>query len=143
MKEIQSPPWEDPEPRTRRRGRPWLWIGLPLLLGAIVIAGTVVMVFTTGLGTTRIWADVSLIFVLLPLCIMGLIPMLLLIALSYGTGRLLGWLPEPMDQFVQIMERVDRETRRGGGIVAQPMIAFQGLMATVETFLRGLIDIFR
>ena len=143
MADIQTPPWGDPEPGTKRRGRPWLWIGLPLFLGAVVVAGLVAAVFTTGLGTTRIWADVSLIFVLLPLCFMGFIPLVVLIALSYGTARLLGWLPQPMDQFVRIMERVERETRRGGVLVARPMIALQGLMATVETFLRGLIEIFR
>ena len=143
MTDYELLPWEEPKPRSKRRGRPWLWIGLPLFLGAVFIAGVVAAVLGTGFGTTRIWADVSLIFVLLPLCFMGLIPLAALIALSYGTARLLSWLPQPLDQFVGIMERVARETRRGGGLLARPMIAFQGLMATVETFLRGLIEIFR
>ena len=136
-------PWEQTQPSSRRRGRPWLWIGLPLVVGMAIIAGMVTLALGTGFGTTRIWADVSLVFVLLPLCILGFIPLALLIALSFGTARLVGWLPEPLEQVVSTMERVAREARRGGKLVTRPMVALQGLIAMVETFLRALIGIIR
>jgi hypothetical protein len=136
-------PWEQSQPCSGRRGRPWLWVGLPLFVGTAVIAGLIAVVLGAGFGTTRIWADASLIFILLPLCFMGIIPLVALIALSFGTIRLLGWLPGPLNQLVGIMERVARETRRGGSLIIRPMVAFQGLKAMVDTFLRGVTEIIR
>ncbi|TFH36691.1 MAG: hypothetical protein E4G99_04340 [Anaerolineales bacterium] len=143
MIDYEPYPWEDPKPRIRPRGRPWLWIGLPLLVGAAVVAGLVAVVLTNGFGTPRIWADVSLVFVLMPLCLMGVIPLAVLIALSYGTARLVGWLPEALDPVSPWIDRLGREVRRGADLAARPMIAVQGFMAMVETILRGLIDIVR
>ena len=143
MTDYEGYPWEQLKPRPRRRGRPWLWIGIPLFVGVAVIAGLISMVIGFGVGTTSVWADASLIIVLLPLFLLGFIPLALLIGLSYGAARLVSWLPGPLDQFVGIMQRVARETRRGGGLVARPMVAFQGIMAAVANFLRGWIEIMR
>lgn len=143
MTDDVSYPWEDPVSQSRPRGRTWLWIGLPLFLGLLIIAGLVAAVLTSGFGSSRVWADVSLIFVLLPLCVLGLIPFLLLIAVSYGTARLIGWLPEPMKQLERVMERVKVQSREGSQLAVRPVIAWRGIMATIEAFMRGLIEFIR
>jgi hypothetical protein len=136
-------PWEDAEQRVVKRGRPWLWIGLPMLVGILLVVGSVVAVLNVGFGSIRIWADISLVAVLLPLCLMGFLPLLALVGLSYGVGRLVGWLPEPLRQVDTFLARAARETRRGSKMLARPILALQGVLAMVNTFLRGLIDIFR
>jgi hypothetical protein len=143
MTEDEWYPWEESERGARKPGRAWLWIGLPLLFGVLLISGVIALVLNVGFGTTRIWADVSLVAVLLPLCILGFIPFIILIGLSYGVGRLVGWLPDPLQQVDTILVRVARETRRGADTMSRPMMAIKGLLAVVDTFLRGLIDIIR
>jgi hypothetical protein len=143
MTEEQWYPWEESEQITRKPGRAWLWIGLPLFIGVLLIAGIITAVLSVGFGTPRIWADVSLVAVLLPLCILGFIPMVLLIGLSYGVGRLVGWLPGPLQQGDTIFARVARETRRGAEYLSRPLMALQGYLAMAETFIRGLADFIR
>jgi hypothetical protein len=141
MNEERWYPWEE-EP-VRRRGRAWLWIGLPMFIGLVAITGIVVVVLRQGFGSTQIWADISLVFVLFPLCFMGVIPLLLLIGLSYGLGRLVGWLPAPMRQLDGFLQRAARETHRGSDQLARPLMVVQGIVATIDTFLRGLIELLR
>lgn len=143
MTEEQWSPWEESKRVVRKPGRAWLWIGLPLFIGVLLIAGIITTVLSVGFGTPRIWADASLVVVLLPLCILGFIPMVLLIGLSYGVGRLVGWLPDPLRQGDTIFARAARETRRGAEYLSRPMMIVQGYLAMVETFIRGLADIIR
>lgn len=143
MTDDQWVPWDTEEASRQKRGRPWLWIGLPLLLGGLIIAGAITLTINQTFGTARIWADVSLIFVLLPLCILGFMPLLLLIALSYGVARLVGWLPGPMGQADHLFKRMAREGRRGSDLAVRPLLILQGWLATAEAFIRGLIGILR
>ncbi len=143
MTEDQWLPWDAPEASRQKRGRPWLWIGLPIFLGGLIIAGAIYLVMSQAFGTARIWADVSLIVVLLPLCILGFIPLLILVALSYGVGRLVGWLPGPMVEADHLFKRMAREGRRGSDLAVQPLLILQGWLATAETFIRGLIGFLR
>jgi uncharacterized protein involved in cysteine biosynthesis len=133
-------PWEEVEP-SPRRGQAWLWIGLPLLVGLLLLGGLIGLVITRGFGGLSVWADASLIFVLLPACLMGIIPLLLLVGLSYAVAQLTGWLPGPMAEAERLMRRVAYESRRGADVAARPMLVFQGILATIETFLRGLVDL--
>lgn len=141
MNEDRWYPWE--EERIRSRGRAWLWIGLPMFVGLLTITVIVVVVLRQGFGSTQIWADISLILVLFPLCFLGVLPLLLLIGLSYGLGRLVGWLPAPMQQLDGFLQRAARETHRGSDQLARPLMALQGVVATIDTFLRGLIELLR
>ncbi len=143
MTEEQWYPWEEAEAPIQKRGKPWLWIGLPMLIGILLIAGIIFAVINNAFGTTRIWADVSLIFVLFPICILGFIPLLVFIGLSYGIGRLVGWLPDPLWQLNTILARVAREAKRGSKVLARPIVVVRGSGAMIEAFLRGLRDIIR
>jgi hypothetical protein len=136
-------PWVGETRGQQRRRRGWLTIGLPLFVGTALIAGMITAVVMTGFGTIGTWADVSLMLVLLPLCILGFLPLVLLIGLSYGIGRLVGWLPDPLARTDDFMVRVTRGVRRGGDLAVRPMFAWKGVLATVEAFLRGLIGIIR
>jgi hypothetical protein len=136
-------PWEGETRRPQRHRRAWLVIGLPLFVGTLIITGTITLVVMTGFGTIGTWADVSLVLVLFPLCVLGFLPLVLLIGLSYGFGRLIGWLPKPLAQTDDFIAQVARGVRRGGDGIVRPMFAIKGVLATVEAFLRGLIEIIR
>ncbi len=143
MSEDSLYPWEDPTSQPRDRGRVWLWVGLPLFLGLAIVAGLVAAILVNGFGTARVWADVSLIFVLLPLCFLSLIPFILLIVFSYGTARLIRWLPDSLAQVARLMEQVKVQSRQGTQLAVRPVIAWRGIMATIEAFFRGLIGLIR
>ena len=143
MSDDLSYPWEDPTSQPRDKGRAWLWVGLPLLLGLVIVAGLVAAVLSTGFGSAGVWADISLILVLLPLCVLSLIPFILLIAFSYGTVRLIRWLPDPFAQVARLMEQVKYQSRQGTQLAVRPVIAWRGIMATIGAFFRGLIGLIR
>lgn len=143
MVDEQWVPWEQREGRRIKRGKPGLWIGLPLFIGLLIVAGLIAAVYATGFGTTRIWADVSLVLILLPLCVLGILPLALLVALSFGVAQLVDWLPDPLRQLDDFLARVAREARKGSKLAARPLLGLHGVMATISAFLRGLLNLFR
>ncbi len=135
-------PWEESELQEVRPGRPWLTIGLPMIIGILIVAAVITAVLNTGFGSIGTWADVSLIFVLLPICVLGFLPLILIIALCYGLGRLVGWLPEPLRKVDAFLIRASHEARRGSNLLAQPMFVLHGVAATIRAFFRGLLNLF-
>ncbi|MFV9674800.1 MAG: hypothetical protein ACNYZI_05405, partial [Anaerolineales bacterium] len=62
----------------------WVWIYLPFLIGILVFVGIGLLVVRAGFGSASVWADTSLIFMLLPMILLGLVLLVLLVALVYG-----------------------------------------------------------
>jgi FtsH-binding integral membrane protein len=69
---------------------------LPMMIGLLVILAGVIAIIVYGLqagANLRRWADVSLIWVIIPAMFMGLLLVLVVMAALYGITRLLGILP--------------------------------------------------
>jgi hypothetical protein len=72
-----------------------IWqIALPLALaGLIVLVLVVLLILPVGAPVRSVWADVSLIFLIIPTGLIGLVVLALLAALAYGLFLVLRALP--------------------------------------------------
>jgi len=127
--------------RTARRRSLWLSVLLPFIAGTLVIAAVVAVAWRSGAGTASSWADTSLTFLLLPLLLLCLLPFALLVALSYGLVRLMGWLPGPLDRLDQIMQNVQAGSGKATRAAVRPIIQLRALWAALgagfERFMHG------
>jgi hypothetical protein len=110
---------------------------VPLFLGVILVAALAVGIGMSSRGGTRLWADISLIWLIIPLIIAALIPLALLIALIWGLTRLLGLLPGWMYQVQGIFRRINAGVRQGADRVTAPILETRSRVAAVKA-LRGL-----
>ena len=51
----------------------WLQIYTPIILGVIALVAIVATIWVTGQGTASVWADVSLVMLIIPTFILGFI----------------------------------------------------------------------
>jgi hypothetical protein len=129
--------------RARRRTSMWLNVLLPFVVGTLAIAALVAWAWLGGTGDASAWADTSLTILLLPFLLLCLLPFILLLALSYGLGRLLGWLPEPLDKIDHALGRVERGTERVTEAAVQPLIHVKAFLAAVAAGWAKLGEIVR
>lgn len=77
----------------RQHKRQFFWqILFPMILVVLVglaIGGLVIAATFTGQGQTRLWADVSLIWLLAPMLFLALGLVIVMFAVVYGMGKLL------------------------------------------------------
>jgi hypothetical protein len=72
-------------------------IYLPIIIGIVVVMAGVITIIIYGIraeSTLRRWADVSLIWVIIPAMFIGLIFMIVVIGVLYGITRGIGVLPK-------------------------------------------------
>lgn len=143
---LLSSPKETPAFRGHRRQTFWQ-IQFPLILaGLIVIAVTVfLIVITAGHGNTvdTHWADISLIWLILPVLAGSLIPLALLGGLIFLMAKLLGALPKygALGHYYAI--RVTEIAKLIGDKVTAPVIAVKSRGAAVKSFFEQLRQRFK
>jgi uncharacterized membrane protein len=138
---TQSPNDREPEvvrlsPATRRQIR--LQITLPLLLGVVVLAGLALAMYTVGFGGVGVWADVSLVLLILPLLLVGLLALILTSAVLFALVKVGGWLLPPLRKAQVYVDRAEQMARRGMDITARPMIMLHGVGAGLARIMRGV-----
>ena len=134
-----SPPRELPEPNpiTRRKHkREVLWqITLPFVFGLIFLLALAILITVNQIGTASSWAEISTIFLIIPLLILSLIPLALFVALIVLIMRLIPAIP-PYARMVQdAIHKVGHYAKRGADMAAEPFMRTQSLSARVRTLL--------
>jgi hypothetical protein len=119
-----------------------LQVILPLMIGVLILAAAIMLLWQTGIGTASAWADTSLIFLLLPWLCVGVVPLALLAALWYGVFKLTAWLPVPLRKAQGYIVQARDYLRRGTDLALKPMFIAKGAWAVVTTFFRGLASLF-
>jgi hypothetical protein len=123
-------------PATRRQIR--LQIFLPLLLGVVVIAGLALAIYAAGFGGVGVWADISLVVLILPMMLIGLLAWILTSAVLYVMLKVGGWVLPPLRKAQSYVDQANRMTRRGMDITARPLIVLHGVWAGLARIVRGL-----
>jgi hypothetical protein len=116
-----------PSPATRRHIR--RGITLPLFIGFILLATFVVVIIVLGFGGIGVWADVSLVFIIFPMLLVGLLILIFLSAVLYGVWRLSAWALSPLQRAQTYAARAVHITRRSMDLTAKPVIVLSGLAA--------------
>jgi hypothetical protein len=117
----ESPPVDSPTLRAHKRQRTWQILAPFLAMTAIILAAAVLVV-AGGKTQTRLWADVSLIWLLAPLLALALFLAILLGFAIYGLARLLKATPRFTSRAQGIAEQTALGIRRVADGAAQPFI---------------------
>lgn len=119
-----------------RKQRAWQ-IFLPILLSALLFIGTIALVslsaFERG-GDVGRWAAVSIIWIILPLLVAGLILLALLVGLIYLMTRVLAVLPYYTGVVQDYAHLVKGYIVHGADITVKPILLLNGWSATVKAF---------
>ena len=137
-------PEEDFRPAERRDD--WLWIYLPFIIAILLLVGLCYVIVREGFGTASAWADTSLTFMLIPVLIMGLIPLVLIGLMIYGIYKLITILPEAFQRARRFLGQVEDTVQEAGDTAARPFLVTQSFWAGVQAifgWLASIVTIFK
>jgi hypothetical protein len=128
-------PVDSPTVHAHKRQFTWQ-ILVPFLVVTAVILAAAVLVSTGAASTTRAWADVSIIWLIIPVLVFALFCILELGFLIYGLARLLRVMPyytgKTQDFFVLLSGRA-RQVADG---TAKPVVLFQQFGAVLKSIYK-------
>ena len=133
---------EDVSQPTEKRDD-WVWIYLPMLIAVLVLAGISFLVVRAGFGSMSAWADASLSLMLLPVIILGLVPLILIGLMIYGVIKLIALLPEWFQSIRRVFRQAENDAQRTGDIAVRPMIVMKSSWAALQASYGWLISIVR
>lgn len=116
-----------------------LQVYLPLGLGVLAIGlavGTALLTGGAGGLAGRGLADVSIIVLLLPVMLLGLMALIGFAALAVAIGRLIGWLPPRSRRLQRLTARIARRTEAVADRTVQVVVVPKAL-ASVARSLSG------
>jgi hypothetical protein len=119
------------------------WILLPLVLGLLVLGLIIALFSANQVGSFSAWADVSLIFLLIPVCLSGLLVLAVLAGLVYLFIMIITWIPQPAYQIELALRRVDRAVQRVSRVVSRPFMFPSAIAAAFTQVFRSIASIFQ
>jgi hypothetical protein len=133
MQKNRLPPlMPERNPLTQREhAREVLWqITIPLVIGVvIVLALAVLSVVMLDEAEASLWADISLIFLLIPLMLVSLLLMALLSGVIYMLLRLLKVIPPYARKVQDFAYRIEQRARSGANAAAEPILRVNSVVA--------------
>ncbi|HSL27813.1 MAG TPA: hypothetical protein VK900_01335 [Anaerolineales bacterium] len=136
MKAVLPKPVHESYNRHRRQRT--TQIILPVVLGALVFMGLVVLV---NIGTWSYngdvgrWAAIATMWISIPVCLMGFVFLALLGGLVYLMGRLLGVAPTYTGKAQDFVHKLAIRIRLVADKAAKPVISINGFGATIKALL--------
>lgn len=126
----------DRPPTVRAHRRQFFWqIILPVALVAALTVAAGVAASLGGADRTRLWADVAVIWLLLPVMVLGLILLLALIGLIWLLGRARVELPRLTGRVRLFADRARDGAVRLADQAAEPVLRTGSLLAALRRFL--------
>jgi hypothetical protein len=104
-------------------------------MAGLIIAGAV-LIATGGAARNSVWADVSVIWLLIPALIIALTIMTLVVTTIYGMAKLLQILPHYTGKAQGIFSQVSSGTRKLGDGAARPFVWFHQAGAVIKYIFR-------
>lgn len=127
--------------REHRRQTFWQVLFPVILLSLVIIAVIVFLIITTGGAGNDVdtrWANISLIWLIIPTMVMSMIPLALAAAFVFLLAKLLSVAPNYLEKAQNFMAQVEVESRKYADKVAKPVISVKGGFAGVREFFREL-----
>ncbi len=140
MDDIQphSPAERNPLTQRLHQREVLLQITLPLAVGGIALLVLAVLASISGPQNASLFADVSAIWLILPVLLVFLIFLILLAALAYGVIWLVRALPGfayPIQGFFAL---VAAKSRQAGDKIVEPILRLNSLAASLKALGRSL-----
>ena len=138
MSNLEFPPSSDRNPVTRKRHRRevLLQITVPVSIGAIILLVLAVLVTQGGASNASVWADISLIWLIIPVLIFSLILAIFMAGITYAVVYLIGVLPYYFYQAHEWLIAFGIQVKRAGDTVVEPIIRVQAFNASLRSLGR-------
>ncbi len=111
---------------------------LPVVLGAIILIGMIVLISMTTFksnGDVSRWAAISTIWIMIPILLIGLVSLVILIGLIYLMARALGALPRYTGIAQDYVFKARGYIVRTANMAMKPIIALGGFIENIKAFL--------
>lgn len=107
-------------------------IYLPLIMGLIIaVAFAALAGFASAEGASR-WADISLIFLIIPVVMMTLLVLAFTAGLIYVVVKLLQIIPVYSYQALDFIQLVSRRIHKGADLAVEPILRVHGFRAALQ-----------
>ncbi len=130
-----QPPVERPTVRAHKRQFAWQILVPFLVMAGLIIAGALLVV-TGGAPRTGVWADVSLIWLLVPALFIALMILAFVITAVYGMAKLLQILPHYTGKAQGIFALLSAGTRKVADGATKPIVWFRQAGAVIKSIFR-------
>ena len=132
----EMPPFESPSLRNHRRQSFWQ-ILFPFIVIALLVIAAGVLAVVGGASQARVWADVSLIWLVVPILIFALLFLALLGGMIYLLIRLTRAIP-PISARAQFYgRRISGGVRGAADKAVQPILWLEQIGATLAALFRS------
>ena len=131
LSETQEQPRNEVTRTFHRREVLWQ-VTVPFGVGVLLILALAGGVFFTGARDTSLWADVSTIWLLLPVIVLALIPLVLLVLLIYGVTWLVTHLPVYTFIVQQAFRQVDSRVQEIADRAVEPALRVRSSLAALR-----------
>ncbi len=110
-------------------------IYLPLIVGILVVLAGVITIIIYGVraeSTLRRWADVSLIWVIIPVMFIGVLFMIATMGILFGVTRLLGVTPGYFRIVQESINQVERRVLQATDGLVEPVLKMRSSWAVLK-----------
>jgi hypothetical protein len=115
----------------------------PLALGLVGMLAVIVVVRLAPIGDASLWADLSVVLIAVPFCLLGVVMLAALLVALFGLTRLISLIPPYSFQAQQAMARLRQGVLRAADWSVKPIIATQSTGASAKAGVKGLGRFFR
>jgi hypothetical protein len=129
-----KPPVDSPTVQAHKRQLAWqIILPVALVAGLGIVAG--VFTVRAGSGEARLWADVALIGLIVPLLLLGLTLTILLGFMIYGLARLTRVTPDFTGPAQKLADRLATGVKKFADTAVRPIVWINQAVAAVERFV--------
>jgi len=131
---------QSPEYKHKQQSLLWIFLPLALIILLILSAGVfVIMSTSSGDSVTQTWSAISLVFLLLPMAILSIIPLIILVLAVVGMSKAGKALPPYLRKARHKVLQLNGKAQAVTDKAASPMISIRSFTAGAK----ALLGIFR
>jgi predicted membrane protein len=124
-------------PTVRAHKRQFAWqILVPFLVITMLIIAGALLVTTGGTDRTSVWADVSMIWLLIPALLFAFALLVVIITIIYGMIKILQIIPHYTGKTQDIFSRVSTGTRKIADGTTKPFFWYKQAGAVIKSIFR-------
>lgn len=128
------PPFDRPTLRHHRQQRFWQ-IQLPIVLVSLLMGGAGGYTILAEGAQDRLWADISIIWLVLPVLFFALFILLILVGMIYLLFKLTKGAPNVSRRAQNLFMRIEKETRKGADSAVKPVIWIHQFRSGLKSLL--------
>jgi len=123
----------------RRHRREVFWqVTVPIAIGCILIVVLAILTTQTTSGQASVWADISTIWLIIPVMMITLLSLVFLLVSIYLNVRLIRILPFYSRRVQEWFSMLAIQVSRLANIAVEPVVRIQGLRASIGMLGRNI-----